>query len=84
MCTAAHVAGFQESTSKGDPLKIEVLWNKPDGTKPVVGFDTNPQDPYRDDVEMQVMKSRAAAQVYFRQQFDESPEPAHLVHRVIK
>jgi hypothetical protein len=54
-------------------VKIEVTWNKPDGTKPVVGFQTQPNDPNADDDEMQMQKSVAGAQAHFQQKFGAAP-----------
>ncbi len=54
-------------------MKIEVTWNKPDGTKPVVGFQTQPNDPNADDDEMQMQKSVAGARAHFHQKFGAAP-----------
>ena len=67
-----------------EAMKIVVTWNKPDGTRPTVGFDANENDPYNDDEEMQVHKAAAAAQIHFRQKFGESPAPDQISYQVAK
>jgi hypothetical protein len=59
-------------------VKIEITWNKPDGTTAFVGFQTQLDDPNRDDEEMQVNKSMAGAQAYFHKEFGVSPLPSQL------
>lgn len=54
-------------------MKIEITWNRPDGTKHMVGFQTQPNDPNADDEEMQIHKSVAGAQAYFNQKFGVAP-----------
>lgn len=54
-------------------MKIEITWNRPDGTKPMLRFQTQPNDPHADDEEMQIHKSVAGAQAYFNQKFGVSP-----------
>jgi hypothetical protein len=59
-------------------MKIEVTWNRPNGTKEIVGSDVNPNDPNRDDREMQATKALAAAGVFFNQKFGEYPAAEQL------
>lgn len=54
-------------------MKIQVTWNKPDGTKHAVETKVNSNDPHRDDEELQVAKAKAAAQAHFHQKFGEAP-----------
>jgi hypothetical protein len=65
-------------------MKIEITWNKPDGSKPFVGFKVNANDPYKDDEEMHVTKAKAGAQAYFHQQFGSAPPLNQLSIQVIK
>jgi hypothetical protein len=59
-------------------MKIQVTWHRPDGTKPVIETVVNPQDPTKDDEELQVGKAKAAASVYFKNKFDEAPTAQEL------
>ena len=54
-------------------MKFEITWNKLDGTKPTVGIDGKPDDPHRDDEQLQAHKAIAGAQAYFDQKFGEAP-----------
>lgn len=65
-------------------VKIEVTWNKPDGTKPTMGFAVNPNDPHLNDEEMQIHKAVAGAQAHFHQKFGEAPSVDQLTTVVIK
>lgn len=67
------MVGSLDTRQGGLTLKIEVTWNRPDGTKPVIVFQTQPNDPDSDDEQMQVEKSFAGAQAYFHQQFGCAP-----------
>ena len=52
--------------------------------KPSVEFGTNPDDPHKDDEELQIHKAVAGAQAHFHQKFGEAPPFDQLVTRVIK
>jgi hypothetical protein len=64
--------------------RIEVTWNKPDGTKPAIGFRVSPNAPDRDDEEMQVTKAKAGAQAHFHQKFGAPPPPSELSVQVFR
>ncbi len=59
-------------------MTITVTWNRPDGTKPSMELNVNPNDPHKDDKELQVAKARAAAIVGFKNQFHEQPDSKDL------
>ena len=66
-------------------MKIEFTWNRPDGKTPTVGFSTNPNDPHKDDEEMQIAKAMGGAMAHFQQQFGGEGVPVtQLTYRVIK
>jgi hypothetical protein len=65
-------------------MKIEVTWNKPDGTKPTVGFENKAGDPHAKDEEMQLAKALAAAQAHFHEKFGEAPKLDQFSYRVVQ
>ena len=65
-------------------MKIEVTWNKPDGTKSAVGFAVNPNDPHLNNEEMQIHKAVGGAQAHFQQKFGEAPPVDQLTAVVVK
>ena len=65
-------------------MKIEFTWNRPDGSKPFVGFAINPNDPHRDDEEMQFDKAVGGAQAYFYKELGEAPPLNQLTCHIIR
>lgn len=66
-------------------MKIEITWNQPDGSKTSLGgFSVNPNDPHKDDEQLQVAKAVAAAQARVNQQFGSTPPIEQLSVKVIK
>jgi hypothetical protein len=65
-------------------MKIEITWNRPDGSNPAVGFAVNANDPHKDDEELQVTKAKTAAQAHFHQKFGSAPPLNQLSIQVIK
>lgn len=59
-------------------MKIRVTWNRSDGTKPAVDMTGNPNDPHKDDHELQFAKAIAAAGVHFNNKFGEYPANGQL------
>jgi hypothetical protein len=65
-------------------MKIQVTWNIRDGSSDTVETVVNPNDPHKDDEELQVTKARAAASARFTQKFGKTPPPNELSVHVIK
>ena len=59
---------------KAMTMKIELIWNQPDGSKTSLGgFAVDPNDPHKDDEELQVAKAKVAAQARAHQEFGSAP-----------
>ena len=54
-------------------MKIRVTWDRADGTSAAVESEVNPNDPYKEDREMQVTKAVAAAKTHFKNKFGQLP-----------
>lgn len=65
-------------------MKIEITWNRSDGSKAIFGFAVNDADPYENDEEMQKYKAIAGAQAHFHQEFGEAPPLNQLTTVVLK
>ncbi len=66
-------------------MKIEIIWNQPSGAVAVLPpFRVNPNDPHKDDEELQIAKAKAAAQAHVHQQFGSAPPPDQLSVTVIR
>jgi hypothetical protein len=64
-------------------MKIEIIWNQPNGSKTVLPpYQVNPNDPHKDDEELQIAKARAAAQAAIHAQFGSAPPPGQLSVKV--
>ena len=66
-------------------MKIEIVWNQPGGD--ITGlppFSVNPNDPHKDDEELQIGKAKAAAQAILHRQFGSAPSPDQFSIKVIK
>jgi hypothetical protein len=66
-------------------MKIENFWNQPGGgITALPPFSVNPNDPHKDDVELQIAKAKAASQAFVHQQFDSTPPLDRFSAKVIK
>jgi hypothetical protein len=66
-------------------MKIEIVWTEPGGS--IVGlppFTVNPEDPNKNDIELQIAKAKAAAQANLHRQFGSAPPPDQFSIKVIE
>ncbi|HTF68720.1 MAG TPA: hypothetical protein VK638_39180 [Edaphobacter sp.] len=65
-------------------MKVQITWKKPDGTMPTEVFSINPDDPHKDDQELQIAKAKAAASVLFNQKHHQYPPTELLSAQVLE
>ena len=82
--TLLQAAGEALAT-QGSTMKIELVWNQPNGaTASLPPFTVSPKDPDKDDEELQIAKAKAAAQALLQRQFGSAPPPDQFSIKVIK
>jgi hypothetical protein len=64
-------------------MKVQVTWNKTVGDKPTEVYSINPDDPHKDDRELQLAKARAAASVSFNAKYHEYPPAEQLSAEIL-
>jgi len=57
-------------------MKFQITWKKSDGTTPTEVFSINPDDPHKDDQELQIAKAKAAASALSTQRKSETAQNA--------
>ena len=55
-----------------------------DGSTAVIEMAVNPNDPHKDDEELQIAKAIAAARVHFKNKYDQEPSSNQLSVQVIR
>jgi hypothetical protein len=66
-------------------MKIEMFWHQPGGAVAALPpFAVNPNDPHKDDEELQIAKAKTAAQAILHRQFGSAPPQDQISVKVIE